>query len=143
MMAVIFEVQPAPGQQDAYLQAAAALRPLLEQVDGFFEIIRWISLAVIQQHGQLMLATWQALVGGLTEPLGGLDSILRCSSAVFVDQAHSMLRPCVTLACSPTDPLHGKGIVLLDTRQPAVIVDSAEQILTLCLASLSPLLQLG
>ena len=37
MMAVIFEVQPAPGQQDAYLQAAAALRPLLEQVDGFTE----------------------------------------------------------------------------------------------------------
>ncbi len=40
MMAVIFEVQPAPGQQDAYLQAAAALRPLLEQVDGFISIER-------------------------------------------------------------------------------------------------------
>ena len=44
MMAVIFEVQPAPGQQDAYLQAAAALRPLLEQVDGFISIERFQSL---------------------------------------------------------------------------------------------------
>ena len=41
MMAVIFEVQPAPGQQDAYLQAAATLRPLLEQVDGFISIERF------------------------------------------------------------------------------------------------------
>ena len=45
MMAVIFEVQPAPGQQDAYLGAAAALRPLLEQIDGFISIERFESLS--------------------------------------------------------------------------------------------------
>lgn len=44
MMAVIFEVEAAPGQTDAYLGAAAALRPLLEQVDGFISIERFQSL---------------------------------------------------------------------------------------------------
>ena len=57
MMAVIFEVQPAPGQQDAYLQAAAALRPLLEQVDGFISIERFQSLT---EPGRLLsLSFWR------------------------------------------------------------------------------------
>ncbi len=57
MMAVIFEVQPAPGQQDAYLQAAAALRPLLEQVDGFISIERFESLS---EPGRLLpLSFWR------------------------------------------------------------------------------------
>ena len=57
MMAVIFEVQPAPGQQDAYLQAAAALRPLLEQVDGFISIERFESLGT---PGKLLsLSYWR------------------------------------------------------------------------------------
>ena len=45
MMAVIFEVLPAPGQQTAYLAAAAALRALLEQIDGFISIERFESLS--------------------------------------------------------------------------------------------------
>ena len=57
MMAVIFEVQTAPGQQDAYLQAAAALRPLLEQVDGFISIERFQSLT---EPGRLLsLSFWR------------------------------------------------------------------------------------
>lgn len=57
MMAVIFEVQPAPGQQDAYLQAAAALRPLLEQIDGFISIERFQSLS---DPGKLLsLSFWR------------------------------------------------------------------------------------
>ena len=35
MMAVIFEMTPAPGPRSAYLEAAAALKPLLAQIDGF------------------------------------------------------------------------------------------------------------
>ena len=35
MIAVIFEVIPQHGQTDAYLDAAAHLRPLLGEVDGF------------------------------------------------------------------------------------------------------------
>ena len=57
MMAVIFEVQPAPGQQDAYLGAAAALRPLLEQIDGFISIERFESLS---EPGKLLsLSFWR------------------------------------------------------------------------------------
>lgn len=57
MMAVIFEVTPAPGQTDAYLGAAAALRPLLEQVDGFLSIERFESLS---QPGKLLsLSFWR------------------------------------------------------------------------------------
>lgn len=57
MMAVIFEVTPAPGQKDAYLGAAAALRPLLEQVDGFLSIERFESLS---QPGKLLsLSFWR------------------------------------------------------------------------------------
>lgn len=44
MIAVIFEVQARPGQQQAYLDAAAMLRPLLAQVDGFISIERFESL---------------------------------------------------------------------------------------------------
>jgi heme-degrading monooxygenase HmoA len=44
MIAVIFEVQPRAGQKGAYLDAAAALRPLLAQIDGFISIERFESL---------------------------------------------------------------------------------------------------
>ena len=44
MIAVIFEVQPAPGHKDQYLEMAARLRPLLDQVDGFISIERFQSL---------------------------------------------------------------------------------------------------
>lgn len=44
MIAVIFEVQPKPGRRDAYLDAAARLRPLLEKIEGFVSIERFESL---------------------------------------------------------------------------------------------------
>lgn len=57
MMAVIFEVTPAPGQRNAYLAAAAALRPLLEQIDGFISIERFESLS---EPGKLLsLSFWR------------------------------------------------------------------------------------
>ena len=57
MMAVIFEVEPAPGQKDAYLGAAAALRPLLEQIDGFISIERFESLSTPGKF--LSLSFWR------------------------------------------------------------------------------------
>jgi heme-degrading monooxygenase HmoA len=45
MIAVIFEVIPAPGQRERYLDTAAALRPLLERIDGFVSIERFRSLS--------------------------------------------------------------------------------------------------
>jgi heme-degrading monooxygenase HmoA len=44
MIAVIFEVEPAPGKREEYLATAAALRPLLEEIDGFITVERFQSL---------------------------------------------------------------------------------------------------
>jgi heme-degrading monooxygenase HmoA len=44
MMAVIFEVFPAPGRKQEYLDLAAALKPDLEKIDGFISIERFASL---------------------------------------------------------------------------------------------------
>jgi heme-degrading monooxygenase HmoA len=44
MIAVIFEVFPAPGKREAYLDLAANLRPLLEEIDGFISVERFESL---------------------------------------------------------------------------------------------------
>ena len=45
MHAVIFEVEPAAGRQQDYLDIAAALRPELEKIDGFVSIERFSSLS--------------------------------------------------------------------------------------------------
>lgn len=44
MIAVIFEVEPYPEHKNSYLDIAAALRPELEQIDGFISIERFQSL---------------------------------------------------------------------------------------------------
>ncbi|WP_343632993.1 antibiotic biosynthesis monooxygenase [Roseateles sp.] len=44
MIAVIFEVIPSAEGRDRYLELAAQLKPLLEQIDGFFSIERFQSL---------------------------------------------------------------------------------------------------
>lgn len=45
MIAVIFEFTPAPGRKQEYLDLAAALRPELEQADGFISIERFESIS--------------------------------------------------------------------------------------------------
>lgn len=45
MIAVIFEAEPAEGQMQTYLDLAAALRPRLDQMDGFISIERFQSLS--------------------------------------------------------------------------------------------------
>ena len=44
MIAIIFEVWPADGRKQEYLDIAASLRPLLEKIDGFISIERFESL---------------------------------------------------------------------------------------------------
>lgn len=44
MIAVIFEVEPADGRREAYLDIAASLRPELEKMDGFLSVERFESL---------------------------------------------------------------------------------------------------
>lgn len=45
MIAVIFEVWPSAEGRAHYLELAAALRPLLDQIDGFISIERFSSLS--------------------------------------------------------------------------------------------------
>ena len=45
MMAVIFEVEPAAGAMDQYLDLAASLREELSAIDGFISIERFESLS--------------------------------------------------------------------------------------------------
>ena len=55
MIAVLFEARPHEGQQEAYLSIAAALRPELEQIDGFISIERFQSLA---EPGKVLSLSW-------------------------------------------------------------------------------------
>ncbi|MEJ1992538.1 MAG: antibiotic biosynthesis monooxygenase [Maritimibacter sp.] len=45
MIAVIFEVTPVDGAYGHYLDTAAGLKPLLEQVEGFISVERFQSLS--------------------------------------------------------------------------------------------------
>ncbi|MGK5080712.1 antibiotic biosynthesis monooxygenase family protein [Janthinobacterium sp. HLX7-2] len=68
MIAVIFEVWPSEHGRQEYLDLAAALRPLLDEVDGFISIERFGSLS---EPGKLLslsffrdeaaLAQWRQL----------------------------------------------------------------------------------
>jgi heme-degrading monooxygenase HmoA len=57
MIAVIFEVWPADGRQQAYLDIAASLKPELEQIDGFLSIERFQSL--VDESKLLSLSFWR------------------------------------------------------------------------------------
>lgn len=51
MIAVIFEVWPKEGKLATYLDIAASLKPLLEEIDGFISVERFESLT---QPGKIL-----------------------------------------------------------------------------------------
>jgi heme-degrading monooxygenase HmoA len=57
VIAVIFEVEPAEGQRQAYVDLAAALRPQLEKIDGFISVERFQSITDPQK--MLSLSFWR------------------------------------------------------------------------------------
>ena len=57
MIAIIFEVTPAAGRRQEYLDLAAALRPDLEKLDGFISIERFSSLT--NEGKMLSLSYWR------------------------------------------------------------------------------------
>ena len=57
MIAVIFEVTPAPGRVQEYLDLAAALKPELEKADGFISIERFSSL--VNEGKILSISFWR------------------------------------------------------------------------------------
>lgn len=57
MIAVIFEVIPHPEHKQDYMDAAASLRPLLDEIDGFISIERFQSLS---EPGKILsLSYWR------------------------------------------------------------------------------------
>lgn len=57
MIAVIFEVVPAPGRKQDYLDIAAQLRPELEKIDGFISVERFASIT--DERKLLSLSFWR------------------------------------------------------------------------------------
>lgn len=57
MIAVIFEVEPAEGRFQDYLDQAARLRPVLEQMPGFISVERFRSLT--NPEKLLSLSFWE------------------------------------------------------------------------------------
>lgn len=45
MIAVIFEVEPADGRKGDYLDIAAQMRPMLDEIEGFISVERFQSLS--------------------------------------------------------------------------------------------------
>jgi len=84
MIAVIFEVWPAEGRRQDYLDIAAALRPLLAQIDGFVSIERFESLS---EPGKILslsffrdeaaVASWRALEAHRAAQAQGRGGIFR------------------------------------------------------------------
>lgn len=57
MIAVIFEVYPAEGKVEEYLDIASDLKPLLAGIDGFISIERFSSL--VEEGKVLSLSFWR------------------------------------------------------------------------------------
>ena len=85
MIAVIFEVIPAPGRKQEYLDLAAKLRPDLEKLDGFVSIERFASLA--DENKILSLSFWrdEDAVRRWRNFAGHREAQARGRSGVFAD----------------------------------------------------------
>src|SRR3546814_7883272 len=95
MHVVIFEVRPKAGRKGDYLEIAAALRPELEQIDGFISVERFASLT--DEGKVLSLSFWRDEAAVVRwrqhaehkaaqrseEHTSELQSLMRISYAVF------------------------------------------------------------
>jgi len=85
MLAVIFEVSPAPGRREEYLDLAAQLRPELEKIDGFISVERFASLT--NENKILSLSFWrdEEAVRRWRNLAGHREAQTRGRSGVFAD----------------------------------------------------------
>ncbi len=85
MLAVIFEVTPAPGRREEYLDLAAQLRPELEKIDGFISVERFASLT--NENKLLSLSFWrdEEAVRRWRNLAGHREAQARGRSGVFAD----------------------------------------------------------
>ncbi|WP_136440113.1 antibiotic biosynthesis monooxygenase family protein [Pacificoceanicola onchidii] len=63
MIAIIFEVIPKDGKTDAYLDIAAEMRPLVEEIEGFISVERFQSLTNPQKLLSISFFENEAAVG--------------------------------------------------------------------------------
>ncbi|MDJ0608507.1 MAG: antibiotic biosynthesis monooxygenase [Kiloniellales bacterium] len=84
MIAIIFEVSPAPGRKDDYLGLAAQLRPLLEESEGFISVERFQSLndpdkilSLSFFENEEAVAKWRALSAHRGAQRRGRDALFR------------------------------------------------------------------
>ena len=84
MIAVIFEVWPADGRKQTYLDIAAKLKPELEQIDGFISIERFQSLTDDSKilslsfwRDEEAVAAWRRLEPHRAAQARGRDSVFR------------------------------------------------------------------
>lgn len=82
MIAVIFEVWPHPDKRQQYLDIAAALRPLLETIDGFISVERFQSLTQPEKllslsfwRDEMAIAQWRALESHREAQSRGRDNV--------------------------------------------------------------------
>jgi len=85
MLAVIFEVIPAPGRKEEYLELAAQLRPELEKIEGFISVERFASLT--DENKLLSLSFWrdEEAVRNWRNLTGHREAQARGRSGVFAD----------------------------------------------------------
>ena len=84
MIAVIFEVWPAEGEREHYLDIAADLRPLLSEIDGFISVERFER---IYEPGKMLslsfwrdedaVAAWRAMDPHRAAQVLGRESVFR------------------------------------------------------------------
>ena len=82
MIAIIFEVEPAEGRFDEYLDHAARLRPALEKMPGFISVERFRSLTNPQKllslsfwEDEAAVACWRTHKGHRGSQAAGRDGI--------------------------------------------------------------------
>jgi heme-degrading monooxygenase HmoA len=136
MFSVIFEVRPKAEQWDAYLGAAKALRPELEQIDGFIDNIRYRSMT---RHGWILsLSGWRdekAVVRWRTRPhhhdtqAKGRGEILT-DYHLRVGQITADTRPpegcaVVEQRLDETQTSEATTITLIDAKRPADLAQDA------------------
>jgi heme-degrading monooxygenase HmoA len=84
MIVVIFEVWPADGRRESYLDHAARLRTELEKIDGFISVERFQSLADPSKmlslsfwHDETAVARWRNHVDHRATQKAGRSGIFR------------------------------------------------------------------
>ena len=82
MIAVIFEVEPHPDRSADYFAAAAALKPVLETIDGFVSVERFESLTTPGKllslsffEDEAAVARWRALTAHRRTQTAGREHI--------------------------------------------------------------------